>query len=95
MNLDPDPLRVPLKEISNCPYVDDDKVGSSVVVACDSISRAPLKCINPSLRLRKKNTADEGSPQGHGSPPAERVGPSDHVADDMLFDDEGNNSVPF
>ena len=95
MNLDPDPLRVPLKEISNCPYVDDDKVGSNVVAACDSISRALLKCINPSLRLRKKNTADEGSPQRHGSPPADKVGPSDHVADDMLFDDEGNNSVPF
>ena len=93
MHLDPNSLRV-LKEISNCPYVDDDKVGSSVVVACDSISRAPLKCIDPSLRPRKKNTADEGSPQGHGSPPAERVGPSNHVADDMLFDDGGNNFVP-
>ena len=94
MNLDPDPFRVLLKKISNCPYIDDDKVGSNVVVACDSISRAPLKCIDPSFRPRKKNTADEGSLQGHGSPPVERVRPSDHVADDMLFDDGGNNSVP-
>jgi len=95
MNLDLDPLRVPLKEISNCLYVDDDKLGSNVVVACDIISRAPLKCINPSLWPRKKNTADEGSPQGHGSPPADGVGPSNHVADDMLFDDGGNNYVPL
>ena len=87
MNLDPYPLKVPLKEISNCPYVDNDKVGSSVVTVCDSISRAPFKCIDPFLRPRKKDTADKGSPQGHGSPPADGVGPSDHVANDMLFDD--------
>lgn len=62
MNIDPDPLRVHLKEISNCPYVDDDKVGSSVVAACESISRAPLKRVDRSLWPRKKNTADEGSP---------------------------------
>nr|POF24623.1 hypothetical protein CFP56_61038 [Quercus suber] len=88
-----DPLRVPLKEIFNCLYVDDDKVGSSVVTACDSISRAPLKCINPSLQPRKKNTANEGSLQGHGSPPTDRVGPLDHVADDMLFDDGDMNML--
>ena len=62
-------------------------MGASVVVACDSISRAPLNCIDPFLRPRKKNTADKGGPQGHGSPPANRVGPSDHMANDMLFDD--------
>ena len=94
MNLDLDPLRVPLKEISNCPYVDNDKVGSSVVATCDSISRAPFKCIDPSLWPRKKNTVDEGSPQRHGIPLADEVGPSDHMADDMLFDDGDNNSVP-
>ena len=38
MNIDPDLLRAPLKEISNFPFEDDGKVGPSVVVACDSIS---------------------------------------------------------
>ena len=38
MNIDPDLLRAPLKEISNCPFEDDGKVGPSVVVAYDSIS---------------------------------------------------------
>ena len=38
MNIDPNLLRAPLKEISDCPFENDGKVGPSVVVACDSIS---------------------------------------------------------
>nr|POF21887.1 ankyrin repeat domain-containing protein 6 [Quercus suber] len=86
--------RAPLKEISNCPFEDDGKVGPSVVAMCDSISRAPLKHINPFLQPRKKSSAEEGSSQGHSRPLADEGGTSDHEANDMLFDDGSNNSVP-
>ena len=61
MNIDPDLLKAPLKEISNCPFEDDGKVGPSVVSVCDSISIAPLKRIDPSLQPTKKSLAEEGS----------------------------------
>ena len=65
MNIDLELCKTSLKEIPNCPFEDGGKVGPSVVTACDSISRAPLKHIDPSLRVRKKNSIEEGSSQEH------------------------------
>ena len=68
-------------------------MGTSVVTACESISRAPLKRVDPTLRPRKKNSTEEGSSQKHNVLLANKGDASNHEADDMIFYDGGNISV--
>ena len=93
MNIDPELCKASLKEISNCPFEDGGKVGTSVVTTCESISRAPLKRVDPTLRPREKNSIEEESSQEHSVLLANEGDASDHEADDMIFDDGGNISV--
>ena len=93
MNINPELCKASLKEISNCPFEDGGKVGTSVVTACESISRAPLKRVNPTLLPRKKNSTEEGSSQEHSVLLTDEGGASNHEADDMIFYDGGNISV--
>ena len=90
MNIDSELNKTSLKEIPNCPFEDGGKVGPSIVIVCDSILRAPLKRIDPSLWPRKKNSTKEGSSQEHSVPLANEGDSLDHEADDMIFDDGGN-----
>lgn len=82
-----------LKETPNCPFEDGGKVGSSVAIACESISNAPLKHIDPLLQSKKMITTQEGSSQKHSVSLAEESESSDHEADHMIFEDGGNASV--
>lgn len=94
MKVDQDPTRVPLKKISNCPFVDDEKGGFSVATDCDCISRDPLKNVDPSLWPKNISSAGDDCPQGHANLLADGLGSLVDVEDDMQCEVEGNNSVP-
>lgn len=86
-------IKESLKETPNCPFEDGGKVGSSVATACASISSAPLKRIDPSLRAKKMSITQEGISPNHSVSLADESHSSDHEADDMIFEDGGNASA--